>query len=128
MRNLILIFSILMITACTTQKVVEHKVIQPAIFAKNIQQNSIQLVDVRTPEEFDAGHIEGAQNIDYYNENFSAQANELDKNQPVYLYCRSGKRSSDAAKQLKELGFEQVYELEGGILAWPEEDLTQNNK
>lgn len=79
----------------------------------------IQLVDVRRPNEHREGHIEGALNIDFLEEDFARQMErQLDKNKPVMLYCRSGRRSAQAAEQLKALGFKQVYDLEGGFLEW----------
>ncbi|MFV0572277.1 MAG: rhodanese-like domain-containing protein [Xanthomarina gelatinilytica] len=58
-----------------------------------------QIIDVRTPEEFQEGHIEGALNIDFYSEDFEKEFHKLDKEQPVYLYCRSGYRSNQSAKK-----------------------------
>ena len=51
----------------------------------------------------------------------------LDKEKPVYLYCRSGKRSASAAEKLKEAGFTEVYNLKGGILAWKEKQYETEN-
>lgn len=78
----------------------------------------IQLVDVRTPSEYDEGHIADAQNIDWFDKNFMTQVSQsLDKNKPVAVYCRSGKRSAAAATRLTGAGY-KVINLEGGILAW----------
>ena len=80
------------------------------------------LVDVRTPEEFGEGHIEGARNIDVQNgETFDAEFNKLDTKKTVLLYCRSGKRSRKAADKLEAMGFRKVYDLKGGFLAWENE-------
>ena len=92
-------------------------------FEKFITQADVQLLDVRTPEEFEAGHIAGAVLIDYRTdpEGFVQKAEaQLKKDRPVALYCRSGKRSHDAAKLLYQAGFQQLVELQGGILAWQE--------
>ena len=79
---------------------------------------SVQLVDVRTPEEYADGHLHGAANIDIFNDNFLPTAlKTLDKSRPVAVYCRSGKRSADAADRLAANGY-RVTNLEGGILAW----------
>ena len=75
-------------------------------------------VDVRTPQEFSEGYIDGAINIDFRNENFMQKMGELDKNKAVYLYCRSGGRSGQATAMLKEAGFTEVYNLLGGINEW----------
>ena len=88
-------------------------------FDKQLQANpGAQLVDVRTPEEFKTGHLKGAQNMDWNDNSFPAQAARLDKNKPVYVYCLSGVRSSKAAAKLIDMGFLQVYKLDGGIEAW----------
>lgn len=77
-----------------------------------------QLVDVRTAQEFETGFIEGAVNIDYTSQSFPIDINVLDKNKPVLLYCRSGRRSADAAAYMRNNGFTDVRELEGGITEW----------
>ncbi|MGB0863421.1 MAG: rhodanese-like domain-containing protein [Saprospiraceae bacterium] len=77
-----------------------------------------QVLDVRTPRECADGMIENAQNINFYDDDFSAQVEALDKNKPVFLYCKKGGRSSQALKVLEGLGFQEAYELEGGYSAW----------
>ncbi len=76
------------------------------------------LLDVRTPEEFAAGHIEGARNIDINGGNFEELVGALDKKVPYALYCRSGNRSGTALGIMKGLGFTSTYHLGGGIGAW----------
>jgi rhodanese-related sulfurtransferase len=80
------------------------------------------LLDVRTPEEYNEGHVEGAINIDYYNETFSAQMDSLDKSKPVLVYCRSGSRSAKAAEILRQKGFKEVYEMKEGIIGWQQKN------
>jgi len=82
-----------------------------------------QIIDVRTPEEFKSGHLHGALNINFYDEDFSEQLQKLDKDKPVLVYCRSGKRSGKAAEQLQKLGFKTIFDLKGGITAWKEAEL-----
>jgi thioredoxin len=82
------------------------------------QGANIQLVDVRTPEEFLSGHIKNALNIDVNGANFEADVASLYKDIPVYVYCHSGSRSADAANKLLKMGFKQVFNLNGGIMAW----------
>jgi rhodanese-related sulfurtransferase len=77
-----------------------------------------EIIDVRTPNEFDQGHIEGAKNIDYFSKSFKSELEKLDKSVPVYVYCRSGGRSAKAMQIMKEIGFVSVYNLQGGFLAW----------
>ena len=76
------------------------------------------LLDVRTDREFAMGHIRGATQIDFYRDDFQEELAKLDPNVPVYVYCRSGNRSGQAAKMMKSMGFKTVYNLEGGIGAW----------
>ena len=78
------------------------------------------VIDVRTKEEFDAGHIKGALNFDYYNEEFEdeIEANLKDKNKPYILYCRSGMRSLYSAQILEVLGYTEVTNMKGSFLAW----------
>ena len=78
----------------------------------------VQLLDVRTPAEFAEGHIPGAINIDWRDEDFLQQAEaQLDKSRPLMVYCRSGRRSESAAIALEEAGFD-TYDLKDGFLAW----------
>ena len=76
------------------------------------------IIDIRTPREFSQGYIEGAININYYDKTFLEQIAKLDKNKPIYIYCRSGSRTSSASKKLSKLGFTEVNDLEGGIITW----------
>ena len=90
-----------------------------------LEQEDVQLVDVRTPEEYQQEHIANSQNIDFRSPTFDEDVKELDKTKPVILYCKSGKRSAECAKKLKEAGFEKIYELEGGISKWRHTDDLQ---
>lgn len=85
-----------------------------------IDINNAVLVDVRTHDEYSSGYIENSLNIDYLSDDFSENVEKLDKNIPIVLYCRSGKRSSLSANKLSKLGFKEIYNLQGGILDWIE--------
>ena len=87
-------------------------------FHQMISDNPGQLIDVRTPGEFGGGTIEGAQNIDYYASDFKSQIAQLDKTQPVYVFCRSGARSAKAMQLFKDAGFTEIYNLIGGYSGW----------
>lgn len=76
------------------------------------------ILDVRTPEEFATGSIEGAVNMDFFNATFESNLDSLDKSEPVFVYCKSGGRSGKATKMLEEKGFIEVYNLIGGYTAW----------
>ncbi len=86
-----------------------------------IELNDAILVDVRTEDEYNSGYIESSLNIDYFSNEFSVNADKLDKTIPIILYCRSGKRSSMSANKISKLGFKEIYNLQGGILEWIEE-------
>ncbi len=80
---------------------------------------NVQLVDVRTPGEYEAGHIDDAINIDIMNrETFAEKFAEFDKEKPIYIYCKLGGRSNKASKVLEELGFETIYDYSGGYGEW----------
>lgn len=86
-------------------------------------QSGLQLVDVRTPDEYGVSHLKDAQNICVTEANFKEKVQKLDKSKPVYVYCKKGGRSAKAAKILIEMGFKEVYDLQGGITAWESEGL-----
>ena len=92
-------------------------------FAKGLTPQ-VQLLDVRTPEEYQEEHLVNAKlaNIND-DETFEKVAATLNKEKPVYVYCHSGRRSAKAAKNLKEKGFKTVVNLDGGIEAWKEADM-----
>ena len=91
---------------------------------KNETKGNFVLLDVRTPEEFSEGHLQEAIDIDYNNPAFTSNITKLDKNKTVYVYCRSGRRSAEAASIMRSSGFKKVIELDGGILAWEDAHLT----
>lgn len=92
-------------------------------FEKEIKSDSVQLLDVRTPQEYAEGHIKGALNIDVESDDFRNKAEqELSKDSTILVYCRSGRRSLHAAEILTALGY-KVIDLKGGIIGWKENDL-----
>lgn len=98
------------------------KALTPTEFKEKSANQTI--IDIRTPQEFSQGHIEGAVNINYYDNNFIDQIAKYDKNQPIFVYCRSGNRTSPASRKMADFGFTQINDLEGGILYW----IKNNNK
>lgn len=86
-------------------------------FSKLLADTTVQLVDVRTPDEYRGGHIPGARNIDVKSVDFDREIGKLNPKRPVAVYCRSGMRSTAAAMKLTQKGF-KVYELEKGINSW----------
>ena len=90
-----------------------------AEFKEAIQGKKVQLVDVRTASEFHSGHISKAVNIDFFKSGeFENSFQKFDKEIPVYVYCRSGARSMNAAKRLAKMGFKKIVNLKGGYMAW----------
>lgn len=97
----------------------------PAQFAEGLRQPGAVLLDVRRPDEFAAGHLPGAINLEVTGPDFAQRIAQLDPDRPTYVYCRSGARSASAAGQLATAGFARVTNLLGGVLGWPE-SLTTN--
>lgn len=98
-----------------------YSVLNVADFKAKIESlagQGFNLVDVRTPGEVAGGTIENSVNIDFNNSNFSADLAKLDKSKPLMLFCRSGARSGRASSIAKELGFTEIYDLQGGFMAW----------
>jgi thioredoxin 1 len=100
----------------TPQGVVEK--VNAERFKQLVESGEGILLDVRTPEEVNQGYINGASTINFYDEDFESKVNMIQKDKPVYVYCKAGGRSSQAAELMKKNGFKKVYNLEGGITAW----------
>jgi thioredoxin 1 len=85
---------------------------------KMAQTPNVQLVDVRTADEYSEGHLKNARNMNVNREDYKEQFGTLDKNRPVFVYCLSGGRSGNAAKIMEKMGFKEIYNMEGGIMKW----------
>ena len=110
----------------TELKVTTVQTIAPAEFAEALSKEpNAQLIDVRSPKEFDSDHLEGAVNIDYNSPEFKSEIEKLDKSKPTFVYCLSGGRSASAIQTMKELGFTNLTELEGGMLKWRNSGVQQ---
>lgn len=123
------IVQILMITAiavffnsCSTGQTEGNGIFElmdAANFSSKMNEKSdAPIVDVRTPGEYAEGHIEHSLNFDWNGANFEKQISDLDKSQPVFVYCLGGGRSAATVEKMQELGFKEVYELDGGMMAW----------
>ena len=117
-KTIVLLVITVMTLSCQSQSDPKIKVLPTATYKEAIAKGNVQIVDVRTPEEFSEGAISNAININVNGESFESDIQKLDKNQPVYVYCRSGARSQKAAEKMIALGFTQVIDLEGGYLSW----------
>jgi thioredoxin len=97
-------------------------------FAEKINElPTAPIIDVRTADEFSNGHLAKAKNIDWNSNAFETSIQELNKENPVFVYCLSGGRSSAAAEKMRAIGFKNVYELEGGIMKWRAANLPEEN-
>lgn len=112
-----LLLFVLGFVSCSQQT--ETGQLTPAVFAEKMKTTGVVVLDVRTIDEFNSGHIEGAKQLDYYEtDSFNASIDALDKNVTYLLYCRSGGRSGTTYDMMVQKGFKNVYNLEGGMLAW----------
>jgi rhodanese-related sulfurtransferase len=125
-RSLFFVLASLVIFSCNGQTTKDIKTIEAKAFAEKINttQNP-QILDVRTPEEFNAAHIENADNVNWLGDSFVKDSEKYDRTKPVFVYCKSGGRSKKATEKLEELGFKNIYELEGGFLKWDAEGLSK---
>lgn len=117
MKNFILVSVVLLFSLGCSQIKEKH--------ITEVSQDELEnviLVDVRTPEEFNAGHLDNSLNIDWLGDSFTEEFGKINKDNTIYLYCRSGRRSADAAKYLDSLGYNSVYNLTGGYNAWVEKN------
>lgn len=113
MNILVLVFLHL---ACNSQGQREVQIIDSEEL-KSLQMKGAVVVDVRTSGEFLEGHIPNAKNVEL-SDSFAASLETYDKGQPVILYCRSGRRSTNASEQLLEAGFKEVYNYKGSFNDW----------
>ena len=87
-------------------------------FAAKTAEANVVVLDVRTPAEFAEGHLANAINIDFQSRNFESEISTLDKNATYAVYCRSGNRSGQAVKVMADLGFTDLYYMDGGVIDW----------
>ena len=118
-KFLSLLFIAFLFLSCQGQSSKTIQTIDAKAFSEKLKASqNPQLLDVRTPAEYSSEHIENAKNVNWNGSDFVAQANQLDKSKPVFVYCKVGGRSSQAADKLAELGFKEIYNLDGGIMKW----------
>ncbi len=105
--------------SCNAQNNKDVKLVDAKEFSTEISAaNSPQILDVRTPQEYNEQHIANATNIDWNGTSFEEQATQFDKDKTIYVYCKSGGRSAKASAKLAEMGFTDIVELDGGIIKW----------
>ncbi len=113
MKKMIILLTALFATGCGNG----YDSVDAQEFAETLKNPDVQIIDTRTPHEFSEGHIPGAVNIDLGAEDFFRQMDGLDKDRPIAVYCRGGRRSKIAAERFVREGF-KVTELDGGIITW----------
>ena len=115
MRKLFIAISTMLFAACAPK----YPTVTPDEFEQTIAEPDVQLIDVRTPEEYEQGHIVGAMNIDWKSDSFVDDATSmLDKSKTVAVYCKVGHRSHEAGDKLYKMGYKHIVELQGGLEAW----------
>lgn len=116
-RNWFILLLLVGSLACSTAS--QHGEVDAKTFSDLLAQTPHKtLLDVRTADETAQGMIPGAIQIDYYDPQFRAKINQLDRNNPVFVYCAVGGRSTGAAQQLTQAGFKTIYNLSGGLQTW----------
>ncbi|MBT8268659.1 MAG: rhodanese-like domain-containing protein, partial [Bacteroidia bacterium] len=112
MKNFInLLILSLVLVSCKPESPKEVELISPQEMQDLRNMDDVQLVDIRTPEEYKDGYIDGFQNIDYFSNSFEQDIQGLDKSKPVVVYCRSGRRTAKCTKKMIEAGFVKIYDL-----------------
>lgn len=97
----------------------DPKHVEAAAAAKLLKDDpKVIVLDIRTPDEFSAGHIKGAKNVDFYADDFAARVAKLDKDKSYLVHCASGGRSGKSLELFKQLGFKSIYHLDGGFKGW----------
>lgn len=119
-KLLYILFITFTLASCQGQQKKGVELVPPATFEKEMAADNGQVIDVRTPKEYQGGHINGAVNMHVYDNDFIKRLDTLDKNKTVYVYCKAGGRSAEAVTQMKSKGFVHIVELDGGMDAWNE--------
>lgn len=120
---LLIAITLVVVNACSETKAGEIEQITIEQMNDVLKSDSIQLLDVRTTDEYIESHLENAHNICVTDDDFKEKAEGLNRDEPVYVYCKKGGRSAKAAKILQEMGFTKIYDMKGGILLWEEAGL-----
>jgi rhodanese-related sulfurtransferase len=122
----VLLFFSFALTCCSQPSTVET--ISPQEFANRLKATpDPQLLDVRTPQEYSGEHLENSDNVNWNDADFATKASTYDKSKPIFVYCKVGGRSGQAAEKLHEMGFTKVYNMDGGILKWNSANLGKTD-
>ena len=124
MKKLIASFAALILLAgCSSTGSATTVDLNVSEFSQKINEPDVIILDVRTPEEFASGHIEGALNIDFNSGDFANEITRLNPSETYAIYCRSGSRSGQAASIMHKAGFHDVSNLNGGVIDWTDAGL-----
>lgn len=104
--------------ATTTVAIEGLQQLTPTAAADVAAQPGVRVLDVRTPEEFAAGHLAGAQELDFYAPDFAQRLQGLDRDVTWVVYCHTGNRSGQATALMEQQGFRSIVDVAGGIAAW----------
>ena len=119
MKKLIATFAaVILLAGCSSTGSATTVNLNVSEFSQKITEPDVIILDVRTPEEFASGHIEGALNIDFNSGNFANEITRLNPSENYAIYCRSGSRSGQAASIMHKAGFHDVSNLNGGVIDW----------
>ena len=127
---LLLLFILIGSTAMTQEDAGDKRILKDVsaeetigLIEENSENPDFVILDVRTPAEFKDGHLENAENVDFYAEIFKDELGKLDKNKTYLIYCASGNRSGKSLKIMDDMGFKEVYNMLGGFGGWSSKGL-----
>jgi len=128
--RILMLLAAILLTACGgSTATAEIQLVTAADAAAVLEDRApeVVLLDVRTLEEFQEVRVPGSVNVDFYATDFAAQLDTLAKDVPYVVYCRSGNRSGQTMNIMRELGFSEVWDVDGGIISWNEAGLPLEN-
>ncbi|MGZ8527072.1 MAG: thioredoxin domain-containing protein [Kaistella sp.] len=126
-KSIIIALFAIVFTGCSkAQNNMDPSALSATEFSAKLKNTAnAQVVDVRTLGEYKKGHLQNAVNIDWNGEDFAEKAATLDPAKPIFVYCLSGPRSEAAASRLKQMGFNEIYEMKGGMMDWRSQNLPE---
>ena len=130
MKNIFYFFTItLLFISCQGQTAKHIHTLDVKSYAEKIKTTSnAQILDVRTPDEYNVHHLENATNVNWNGDDFVTNAITYNKSKPIFVYCKVGGRSAQAANKLSEMGFKEIYNLDGGIVKWSAAGMKKSTK
>lgn len=118
-QNIALVLFLFISLGCEEKKAPEVITVTKAELTAALKEGDIQLLDVRRPEEYSRGHIDGALNANVLDSvGFKKGLTSFDRQKPIYIYCQAGKRSKKASEKLKKMGFLTIYDYSDGYGFW----------